>query len=329
MRKMQLLQLLADGRFHSGEALGQKLGIGRSAIWKALRQITSAGLELHAVPGKGYRLAQSIELLDAEKIAQHLSSNAQETLKQLDILSTVDSTNTYLSQNWEQHKGVCAVLAETQTQGRGRRGKPWVSPLASNLYLSVSWPLDLSPSQLGGLSLVIALSLRQALARFIRSDKLKIKWPNDIYHDGIKLAGVLTEMRGESTGPYRAIMGFGVNVNMAQTTQVDIDQAWTDVQSVIGKAVSRNQIAAALLNQLSLDIPHYCEHGLAAFAQEWRRWDYLHQQAVVVDASPRMLSGRACGIDENGCLLLETSQGERLSLHSGEVSLRLEKTSNV
>jgi len=139
----RLLKILSDGKFHSGEKLGNELGITRTAIWKLIRRLTEFGLDVHAVRGKGYRLPVQIELLDRGKIENNIKDQARKLIKQFEIFSVIDSTNQYLLDKLDSddiHGHV--VLAEYQTKGRGRRGNKWISPIGSGINLSFGWHFD-------------------------------------------------------------------------------------------------------------------------------------------------------------------------------------------
>ncbi|HSJ49279.1 MAG TPA: biotin--[acetyl-CoA-carboxylase] ligase, partial [Gammaproteobacteria bacterium] len=162
-------------------------------------------------------------------------------------------------------------LAERQTRGKGRRGRNWVSPYGTNLYLSLSWRFESGLSALAGLSLVVGISLIRALQQ-LGVEGAGLKWPNDIYLQGAKLAGVLIEVSGESAGPCSAVIGIGVNVAMPEQQGRHIDQRWTDLRAH-GIPVARNQLAAALLEQLLPALAEFARHGMQPFQEEWQRPD--------------------------------------------------------
>src|SRR5688572_11380324 len=174
----RLIPLLADGEFHSGEQLARHLGVTRTAIWKALNGLAELGFELHRVPKRGYRVAQSIELLDKRAIERGLSAGSRELLRHLDIHLRTDSTNARLLGSDDLPPGSADVcLAEYQTAGRGRRGRNWIAPFGSSLCFSVSWLFPETPPQLSALSLAAGVGVLRALRQFDVKG-LQLKWPN-------------------------------------------------------------------------------------------------------------------------------------------------------
>ena len=182
-----LIKLLADGEFHSGEAIGRHLGISRAAVWKQLQKLENFGLQVESIKGRGYRLLQVIELLDVGLIQNTLPLSAATQLSELEVFFQIDSTNAHAMKKIQMNqtnKGyVC--LAEFQEQGRGRRGRQWHSPLGSNLSLSLVWEFEGGAAKLEGLSLAIGIAVVRALKR-IELQGLGLKWPNDILLNGFK-----------------------------------------------------------------------------------------------------------------------------------------------
>lgn len=321
-----LLLALADGQFHSGTALGLKAGRSRATVWKAIQTLQQNGLVIYSVRGKGYRLAEPIELLNRSLILAELHSivegnAAANDLQQLDIFYDIESTNAYLlniakRDDYSAH----ACLAEQQNAGRGRRGKRWVSPFGGNIYLSLLWRFNAGTSQLGGLSLAIAVAVIRAL-RAIGVDSAGVKWPNDILVKGQKLAGILLELSGEAAGPCAVVIGIGLNVRAAGPEMATIDQAWTDLETELGKKVSRNNFAAQLLYQMISALQEFESKGLRPFMKEWAACDEFADCEVVLSLPQGKVCGIARGIDENGALLLVTEGGVQ-RYYSGEVSMR-------
>lgn len=321
----QLLQLLADGEFHSGTELSQTLGISRTSIWKHLQTLSELGLEYVAVTGKGYRLTQALQLLDLETVRCHLSERSQQLLQGFEIHDVLDSTNAYLMQlarNPSLNRQVC--VAEHQTAGRGRRGRQWVSPFGHNLYLSVLWRYQRDPSSVAGLSLAIGVAVMRALKR-LGIDGLGLKWPNDIYYRQQKLGGILLEVSGESSGPCHVVVGLGLNLFLAPAQSVAIQQPWTDLATVAGADIGklRNQLLAWLVNEIVDVLADYDNCGLNAYLDPWRAYDCLYQQAVTLSIGEQVIEGTVAGIDDNGFLLLMTPDGVSKRYASGEVSVKI------
>lgn len=317
-----LLTLLADGEFHSGPTLGRAAGCSRTAVWKAIQSLHHTGLEIYSVRGKGYRLARSVELLSRERILAALDGVTRESVQQLDVFHEIDSTNAYLlalAKQGDVSNRVC--IAESQQAGRGRRGRQWISPLGGNLYLSLLWHFQAGATALGGLSLAMAVAVMRAL-RDVGLNSAQLKWPNDILVHGHKLAGILLEVSGEATGPCTVVIGLGLNVRTPEAEMSAVEQPWTDLESALGKIVSRNALAARLVSRLINAAEDFELSGLAPFIAEWSEWDALAGKEITLDLPTGPLLGVARGVDENGALLL-ARDGELQRHHSGEVSVRL------
>jgi BirA family biotin operon repressor/biotin-[acetyl-CoA-carboxylase] ligase len=320
--RYRLLEILSDGRFHSGEELGDCLGVSRAAVWKHLQGMQDIGVTVRAVPGRGYRLPRPLDLLDAKQILATLGERARQKIAHLEVHPELDSTNTYLRERARGgYGGGIACLAEWQRAGRGRRGRMWVSPFGANICLSLLWESWLGVSALGGLSLAIGVGILRAMQELgIREAGLK--WPNDVLAKDAKLAGILVEIIGESSGPCHVIVGVGVNVSMADTGIGPLGQPWIDLLTLTGgRSISRNRVAALLLEQLLDTWETFSREGLAPFQAEWQHHDVMAGRRVNLLLPDGTVSGRVKGIDSSGALLLVTENGVR-SFSSGEISMR-------
>lgn len=317
-----LLELLADGQFHSGQALADRRGISRTAVWKHVAGLADLGIDVERVRGRGYRIAGGLKLLNEDLLRSQLSHAADAMLDELEILRNVDSTNLVLQRGVPPAPGQARVaLAEMQTQGRGRRGKQWVSPFARNIYLSIDWQFAGGVQEIEGLSLAVGVAVATAAARF-GAGSLQLKWPNDLLHDGKKLGGILVEMSGDAEGPCRTIIGIGINVDMDKRSDSALDQPWTDLAAVTGGSTpERNALAAAILDECLQLLDGYAREGFSAWQERWSRRDAFANQPVQLQSGPSSLMGIARGVDERGALRLETGQGVRL-VGGGEMSLR-------
>jgi BirA family biotin operon repressor/biotin-[acetyl-CoA-carboxylase] ligase len=319
--RYRLIEMLADGRFQSGQMLGAELGLTRAGVWKQLRKFDSLGLDLQAIRGRGYRLARPLELLDSSRIESQVSRATRKRISRLDVRPEVDSTSSVLRRQLtaEAQSGhVC--IAETQSAGRGRRGRGWFSPFGANLYLSMLWRFECGPAALGGLSLAAGVAVLKTVQR-AGVDQAGLKWPNDIYSQDAKLAGVLVELFGEAAGPCQAIIGVGINVAMPDRARHLIDQPWIDVQRLVSAKVSRNHLASGLLDELVATLSRYEAEGLGPFVDSWQAHDLLAGRLVEVRFPHKIVRGNAEGIDLQGALLVKV-QGELQRFTSGDVSVR-------
>lgn len=316
----RLAGYLSVSETRSGEAIAHELGCSRTAVWKHVESLRALGIEIDAVAGKGYRLREPLELLDGALILAGLDPAVREKLRGLTIESSLDSSNSALRRLAIENQHAAVILAEHQSGGRGRRGRQWHSPFARNLYLSIGWKLENSLSELGCLSLVVAIATARALSRAGLKGH-RVKWPNDLLLDGHKLCGCLVEVQGDPQGPCHAVLGVGINVHMPASALTEgIDQPWTDIHSQVPDC-SRNTLAALVLDELVKGLDLFAGQGFAPFKDDWNRLDGVKGQRIEVDAGKKVLRGTAVGINETGALLLDAGN-EVLTLYSGEVSLR-------
>lgn len=320
----RLLHALADGRFHSGDDLGQLLGVSRAAVWKQLQKLGELGLELESTRGRGYRVRGGLELLNRDQLWAHLASPVREQLAELVVFSVTDSTNTRAMARAAEGQSGYLCLAEQQTAGRGRRGRQWVSPFGRNLYLSVTWGFDGGAAQLEGLSLAVGVAICQVLESF-GIPSIGLKWPNDVLWRERKLAGVLLEMTGDPAGACQVVVGIGLNVSMPEVSAAQIDQPWVDLDTVCASQgqvrPERNRLAARLIDALVHLLDDYHREGFAAWRSDWLRRDAFADRPVVIRAGNHTTEGVARGVDVGGALRLE-SAGQIMLCHGGELSMR-------
>lgn len=317
-----LLHELSDGRFHSGEQLAQALGVSRSAVWKHIQRLESdLGLTIGAVRGRGYRLSQALELLDAGRIRAELSPAAAGSLEALSLLSSTASTNSCASRDLPPESGRARVwLAEHQTEGRGRRGRSWVSSFGENLYVSIAWRFDLPMTELAGLSLMAGVVVAEVLAQ-LGLEGHCLKWPNDVLVDERKLAGILVEASGEADGPTASVLGIGVNFRLPEGHGARIDQPWTDLSRASSLPISRNRMAGVLIDRLIHACGLYASERLSPFLGRWEVFDGFIDQPVLLTRGTESIEGTYRGIAPSGAMVLESASG-RSEHHAGEVSLR-------
>ena len=315
-----LLAVLSDGQFHSGDDLGRVLGVSRTAVWKQLKKVQDLGLAVQSVKGKGYCISGGLDLLCEQTVRQHLSPQARSLIADLELAGVVDSTNTVAMTKAVAGASGYVCSAEQQTAGRGRRGRSWVSPYGSSLYLSVVWEFAGGASALEGLSLAVGVAVVAALEKVGVADA-RLKWPNDVLHQQRKLSGVLLEMVGDAEGPCRVVVGVGLNVAMATAPATVIDQPWVDVSSITDVPVTRSRLLALVLNELMPLLADFEQHGFAAYRQRWQALDAYAGQQVAVQLGDDVVVGTAAGVDASGAVIVDTVAGQRL-FHGGELSLR-------
>ena len=321
----QLLRELSHERFISGVRLAEKFGVSRSVVSNALHEAGEAGVEIFSLTRRGYRLAQPIELLDLDRIRPQLGTLSNRV--DVEVIETIDSTNTELMKGAIAGAPSGAVLvAEIQTEGRGRRGRIWQSAFGASLTFSLLWRFQKGAAQLGGLSLVVGLATLRALHQLgIGNDSVQLKWPNDVVVGARKLAGVLLESQGDMLGPTAVVIGIGINIDLPVQVIARIDQPVTDVQRVAGDTVSRNQLLAEVLRQLVMMLDVFEVNGFAPFKSEWTRAHALHQRPVrVINGDGGSVDAIVRGVADDGSLEVFQDGRDRL-LASGEVSLRMQR----
>ncbi|MEI2630780.1 bifunctional biotin--[acetyl-CoA-carboxylase] ligase/biotin operon repressor BirA [Erwinia aphidicola] len=310
---LTLIGILADGEFHSGEQLGEQLGMSRAAINKHIQTLKEWGIDVFTVTGKGYSLPAAMQLLNEQAINVRLDNG------RLAVIPVIDSTNQYLLDRMDTLQSGDACVAEYQQAGRGRRGRQWFSPFGSNLYLSMYWRLEQGPAAAMGLSLVIGIVLAEALQEQGAPD-IRVKWPNDIYLDDRKLAGILVELTGKTGDAAQIVIGAGINLAMRAPAADVINQGWINLQEA-GVSVDRNALSALIVNKMRTALVEFEQEGLAPFIERWARLDNFINRPVKLLIGDREIFGIARGIDQQGGLILE-QDGVRKSWVGGEISLR-------
>lgn len=310
---LQLISILADGEFHSGEQLGIAMGMSRAAINKHIQTVRDWGVDIFTVPGKGYSLPYPIQLLEEEKILAMLPAGG------VSVLPVIDSTNQYLMDRIAQLNSGDACVAEYQQAGRGRRGRKWFSPFGSNLYLSMYWKLEQGPAAAMGLSLVIGIVMAEVLHSLGAAD-VRVKWPNDLYLNDRKLAGILVELTGKTGDAAHLVIGAGINLKMREPATDTINQGWINLQEA-GVNIDRNELTATLLKELRSALNHFEQEGLTPFIARWRGLDNFLDRPVKLLIGDQEIHGIERGIDPQGALLLE-QDGLIKPYIGGEISLR-------
>lgn len=326
--RQQLLRILDSREFKTGAHMGAALGLTRAAVHKHIRALVEQGVPVHRVPGRGYRLADGVSLLDGPGIQRRLSRASRGLVSGIEVAEAVDSTSVELSRRADS----CALkgrvcLAEKQTAGRGRRGRSWVATPYRDLMMSIAWVFPRWPAELPALGLASSLMIVEALEA-VGADGLELKWPNDIVHQHgyhyRKVCGVLLDATGETQGDCRVIIGVGINVSMAGEQAAGIDQPWLDLETLLGQPPDRNVLVAECLNRLMPMLDSFTDHGFAGCLQRWRDRDALAGRAVsVTSADGKVAHGKAAGIDDSGRLRFVDEAGVSRLFSQGDVSVRL------
>jgi len=317
----KIISVLADGRFHSGTAIAERFGVSRTAVWKHIRHLQSYGLDVFSVRGRGYRLAGALELLDPSAILDAVTDPWFRSHGALEVRFETDSTNQRLMRklaDGDIHAQV--LLAEFQSNGRGRRGSAWISPFASGIIMSMGWHFEATPQTVTALSLAAGVAVATVLENHTGL-QVFLKWPNDIICKAQKIGGILIESKGETAGPFDVVIGIGMNVSLPDSVIHSISQPVTDITRNLSGSVSRNMLAAALISKLAAMLREFDQHGFSPFIEKWRALDYCRSKQATLVFPDRQLRGTVQGIDENGFLVMEVD-GSRRVFSSGDLSLR-------
>lgn len=314
------LRQAGDGSV-AGTDLSERLGISRAAIWARIEDLRKHGYEIEASPHLGYRLLSTPDLLHADDLLARMKG--QVTIgRDIRVFEETTSTNDVVEKlaRDEVKEGV-VVFAESQTKGRGRLGRKWISPKGKGLWFSVLLRPELRPTAVTQLTIAAASALRRAI-HSVTGVNAQIKWPNDILIGGKKVAGILTELRAELDTVKYIILGMGVDVNQtAHEFPPELRSIATSLRVESGSAVSRSELAAMILQELDADYTRIKQGRFAKVAEEWERHCSLLDHHVVIRIGERQITGRAEALDEDGALLVRTQHGRLERIIGGDVSL--------
>lgn len=327
MQAAQLLGLLADGKPRSGAALAAGAGVTRAAIWKQIEVLRRRGVPIGARGASGYCVPWPLQMLQTDRIRAALPASLARSLGALEVYWELDSTSSELQRRGATAGDFSVVLAETQQAGRGRRGRPWLSPPGLNLYLSCLKRFPAGFAALTGLSLAVGVIVLRALES-LGIEGAGLKWPNDVLavvdgQPGGKLGGVLVELSGEYQGPCAAIIGIGLNVRLTPALQDQIGQPACDLASLAaGTPPDRNLVAAALIAALIEGLGQFERDGFAAFRADYARHDLLRDQPLQLSGALGAFHGIGAGVDGRGALRVRVDDGSVRAVDSADVSVR-------
>jgi BirA family biotin operon repressor/biotin-[acetyl-CoA-carboxylase] ligase len=317
---LNALRAAGDGAV-SGAELSQKLGVSRAAVWARIEDLRSLGYEIEATPHLGYQLLSAPDVLHADDLISQLGKT-KVIGRDIRVFRETTSTNDIVDKLARDgvKEGV-VVFAESQTKGRGRLGRKWLSPSKKGLWFSILLRPDLRPQEMTQLTVASATALRRAIQAHtgLRSE---IKWPNDVLIGGKKVAGILTELTAELDRVKYAILGIGVDVNLNQSDfPSELRKSTTSLKAELGKPVSRPELAVAILRELDRDYARLCGGRFQALADEWEEHCETIGHRVKIRIGERQIRGRAESLGEDGVLLLRTDHGHLERIVGGDVAL--------
>lgn len=308
-----LIPILMDGQYHSQQELAAYFGVARSTVHQYIKILQSMGIDVIHCQRTGYCLITPIDLLDKDKILAFLPPDIRTCCV---IFSRLSSTNQYLLEKIEDLSQGTFCLAEYQYQGRGRRGRPWFSPFGTSLNLSVYWRFQEKPETLFGLSQALSISIAKILCD-LSGKNIKVKWPNDLYLDNKKLAGILVEMTSRDEKNLHVVVGIGINLTVPQN-KISIDQRFANLGMI-----DRNVLAAQLITSVTCLFKEFKKRGLHPWLSDWNRLDTFYHRPVRLIMADKEICGINRGINEEGALQLDQN-GKVTSYLAGEISLRAE-----
>ena len=320
MRELILKSLQQEGHI-SGEEIGKRLKISRTAVWKHVNELRSMGYEIESCPKRGYTFIKSTDLLLSEEIK--LGLNTQIIGKHVIHYDVVSSTQDIAA---EMARAGAAegtlVIAEMQEKGRGRKGRSWVSLPEGGIYLSLILRPNLMPSQVAQIPLIAGVALTKAIRETVLLQPV-IKWPNDIIIGKKKVGGILTEMSSEIDGVNYVVLGIGLNVNMpASLLNKDICDIATSLIDECGAYISRTKLVQSFLREFELIYIKYLTFGFSSVKDEWKTFNNTIGSQVKISDSGTDIEGEAIDIDNDGFLLVRKENGDITRIISGDVFLR-------
>lgn len=316
-----ILGALRAAEWASGSDLSQRLGVTRAAIWARIEELRSLGYQIEASPHRGYRLLACPDRLHADDLAARIGL-VRAVGRDIRVFQQTSSTSDVLEKLARDgvREGM-VVFAETQSRGRGRLGREWISPAGKGLWFSVLLRPTLRPNAVTRITVAAAVAIARAIQTQspLRPD---VKWPNDLMIHGRKIAGVLTELSGELDSVRHVCLGIGVNVNLLpEDLPPATRQTATSLRIELGRVVDRPALAAALLRELDAVYARVLDDDFAAIADEWSERCSTLGRNVSVLAGNRRISGRAESLDEEGALLVRTEHGHLERIIGGDVTL--------
>lgn len=319
--KEEILRLLrgADG-YISGQELCNRFGVSRTAVWKAINQLKEAGYEIEAQQNKGYRLMAAPDLMTEAEIKSLLHTDwvAKEVL----YFDTIDSTNTKAQELAEKgYPSGTLVVADKQESGKGRRGRSWVSPSGTGIFMTLMIKPDINPNNASMLTLVAALAVAKAITS-VTDEEAMIKWPNDIVVNGKKVCGILTEMNAQFDYINHIVVGIGINVHNESFPEEISQMASSLMIEAGGKRFHRAQIIAETMSYFEQYYDTFLKtQDLSALVREYDKLLVNRNKSVRVLDPKEPFDGKAMGITPKGELIVDTWESRKL-VSSGEVSVR-------
>ena len=316
-----LKEIRNSADYVSGQELCEKIGVSRTAVWKVIKQLQAEGYDIEAVTNKGYRLLSYPNILSGSELMSRM--NTKWAGSRVYYRKETESTNEdakYLAEEGMEHGSL--VVADTQTGGRGRRGREWISPPGESISMSLLLRPDFQPDKAPMLTLLMAVSVAEVISGLYQDLKVNIKWPNDVLVSERKVCGILTEMSAEPDFIHHVVIGVGINVNQTSFPK-EVEDIAVSLRMAHGEMLDRAQIIVGIMD--------YFEYYYGIFAERLDVSDFVHiydsylinrgREVRVLDPKGEY-EGVAEGINDKGELIVHLPDGGVRTIASGEVSVR-------
>ena len=318
----QILQALRKHTYISGEKLGAELSISRSAVWKHIQELRLKGYKIKSTPRLGYYLVSSTDLIVPEEISCNLKTKfiGQQIVYRTEVSSTQDIAGKFAL---DKAREGTVVIAESQTVGKGRKGRTWLSPGSGGIYISVILRPDIKPVNAVQIPLVVGVALAKAIRKSTALDA-RIKWPNDIYINNKKVCGILAEISCELDKINHIIVGIGINANTRMTElPSEIQKVATSISAEYGNDINRAELTRVFLTELETIYMDFLKNGFSTARKQWKKLTNTLGVRVKIIEDDSEVKGVALDIDEDGFLVFQPDRGDVMHITSGDVSLRV------
>ncbi|APC96214.1 biotin--[acetyl-CoA-carboxylase] ligase [Francisella frigiditurris] len=312
MNKTQQLifNFLDDQKYISGTDIGNKLGISRAAVSKNIKKLKDTyKINILSNPRVGYLLEEKLDIIDKDKL--------NKKFKNIEYFYTIDSTSNYAIRKQNNFLENTVFISEHQTQGFGRFNREWVSPFGKNIYCTLLEFVDLDISKLPGLSLVISISISRTLEKIGLNPKLK--WPNDIFINNKKIAGVIINVSAEVNDKAKLFIGFGLNVNMQKDNKIKTE--WTSLKLELQTHIDRTKLLSEIIKNIQNDIKIFTNEGFSYFKEEYEKINYLKDKLFTLKLGNKEFNDcKYIGLSDIGEIII-SSEEKTYSFSSGEISI--------
>lgn len=321
--KDKIIDILKNEKdYISGENISNRLGVTRAAVWKSIKRLEKDGYIIESKNKLGYRLNEMPDRLYPRELSPYLNTNI--IGKQIVYFDEINSTNIYLKnyiKESDMHEG-SIIVAETQTQGKGRLGRTWISPKYKGLYFSMLIMPNISLDNIGHITILFALAICKGIEEYT-GEKFEIKWPNDILYKGKKVCGILTEISGEIDAIPHVIVGIGINVNSdIKDFDIDLMDMITSLKIILNKQLNRIELMACILNKMDEYYMKYInDNDFKSILKEYKNRLKILNKEVIIYMGKNKINGIATDIMNNGALQIRLPDGETKEYISGEISL--------